>query len=215
VDVLLVDDDVRLAAALVTQLRRLGHTVTHVTTGAEALAARRPDIVLLDIGLPDRDGLSVCRALRRNGSDVGIIMLTARGEEHDRVAGLRGGADDYLVKPFSLAELAARVEAVGRRLGRRSTGPVVVGPLVVDRDRHEATVDGTRLDLTRTEFQLLAALASRAGTVVPRDQLIVEVWQTSWAGASRTLDTHLANLRAKLGDAVDVSTVRGVGFRLG
>jgi DNA-binding response OmpR family regulator len=214
VEILLVDDDARLAALLITQLRRAGHTVTYVTTAAEALAARPHDMVLLDVGLPDRDGMAVCRALRRE-SDVAIIMLTARGEEHDRVAGLRGGADDYLVKPFGVAELMARVEAVARRTGRRAAEPTTVGGLTIDRDRHEATLNGSRLDLTRKEFQLLSALAARAGAVVPRDLLIVEVWQTAWAGDSRTLDAHITNLRAKLGDAVELHTVRGVGYRLG
>ena len=214
VRVLLVDDDIRFAAALLTELRRFGYTVDHVATAAEALAAPPYDLVLLDLGLPDGDGLRVCRRLRSD-SDVAIIVLTARADERDRVAGLRTGADDYLVKPFGIAELQARVEAVMRRVRPRPAGVRTVGPVRIDLDRHQAYVADAPIDLTRKEFQLLGALTVVPGAVVTRDRLIAEVWQTAWRGASRTLDVHIATLRAKLGGAVDLETVRGVGYRLG
>ena len=212
--VLLVEDDLRFARALTAALHRFGYEVRHVTTGADAMAAGDGyDLVLLDLGLPDVDGLSVCRAVRRD-SDVAIIVLTARGDECDRVAGLRGGADDYLVKPFGVAELQARVEAVLRRARPRPAGTRAVGQLRVDLDQHQAYVGSTPVTLTRKEFQLLAVLAGDPGQVVRRDRLITEVWQTSWPGTSRTLDVHVATLRSKLLGAAQVENVRGVGYRL-
>jgi DNA-binding response OmpR family regulator len=212
--VLLVEDDLRFARALTATLHRFGYEVRHVTTGEDALAAGAGyDLVLLDLGLPDVDGLVVCRALRRD-SDVAIIVLTARGDERDRVAGLRGGADDYMVKPFGVAELQARVEAVLRRARPRPAGSRAVGRLSVDLDRHQAYVDAEPVALTRKEFHLLAVLAGEPGQVVKRDRLITEVWQTSWPGTSRTLDVHVATLRSKLMGAAQVENVRGVGYRL-
>ncbi|HWH00327.1 MAG TPA: response regulator transcription factor [Pilimelia sp.] len=212
-DVLLVEDDLRFATALTTALRRHGHRVRHVADGAAALAAPPCDAVLLDLGLPDLDGLDVCARLRER-SDVAIIMLTARGAERDRVAGLRCGADDYLVKPFGVAELQARLEAVLRRMRPRPAAACTVGRLTVDVDGRAASVDGAPVPLTRKEFEVLVALARQPGTVVPRERLLSEVWHTSWPGTGRTLDVHMATLRGKLGDAVLVETVRGVGYRL-
>lgn len=213
--VLLVEDDVRVAAALETALRQHGHDVLRAATAAEALSAAPVDLVLLDLGLPDRDGIEVCRELRAR-SDVAIIAVTARGEERDRVLGLRSGADDYIVKPFGMPELQARIEAVMRRALRaapvRST--VTVDGLMVDLDARRVTVDDREITLTRKEFELLAALCRRPGHAVTRQQLLAEVWRTTWHGSLHTLDVHVASLRGKLGDGGYVQTVRGVGYRL-
>ena len=213
--VLLVEDDVRVAGALETALRRRGYDLLRAHTAAEALAAPPVDLVLLDLGLPDGDGLEVCRELRRRG-DVAIIAVTARAEERDRIAGLRIGADDYVVKPFGMAELQARIDAVMRRAARSVArqGGVTVGALSIDLDAHRVTTDGTEISLTRKEYDLLAALARRAGAVVTRDQLLADVWQTTWVGSPHTVEVHVASLRGKLGDAGLIQTVRGVGYRL-
>ncbi|HEY8473821.1 MAG TPA: response regulator transcription factor [Natronosporangium sp.] len=211
--VLLVDDDIRFATALTAALRRSGYEVEHAATASAALAAPPCDLILLDVGLPDGDGIEVCRRLRQN-SDVAIIMLTARGEERSRVIGLRSGADDYVSKPFGFAELHARMEAVLRRVRPRPAGARTVGRLRVDLDKHQAYVDGRPLTLTRKEFQLLAILAAEPEVAVRRDRLLREVWQTSWRGVSRTLDVHMATLRQKIGDGARIETIRGVGYRL-
>jgi DNA-binding response OmpR family regulator len=211
--VLLVDDDTRFAGALTAALRRSGYEVDHAATAAAALAAHPGDLVLLDVGLPDGDGMDVCRRLRAQG-EVAIIMVTARGEERDRVAGLRGGADDYVVKPFGLAELRARIEAVLRRVRPRQSGPRVVGRLRIDLDRHEVCVGDRPVILTRKEFHLLTLLVTEPGTAVRRERLLTEVWHTSWRGASRTLDVHMATLRGKVGEGAQIETIRGVGYRI-
>jgi DNA-binding response OmpR family regulator len=211
--VLLVDDDTRFATALTAALRRSGYEVAHVPNATQALAAAPCDIVLLDIGLPDGDGVDVCRRLRER-SDVAIIMLTARGEERNRVIGLRSGADDYVSKPFGFAELQARIEAVMRRARPRPAGARTVGGLRVDLDRHLAYVNGEPLTLTRKEFQLLSILAAEPEVAVRRERLLREVWQTSWRGVSRTLDVHMATLRQKIGDSARIQTIRGVGYRI-
>jgi DNA-binding response OmpR family regulator len=212
--ILLVDDDNRFADALTSALRRQCFDVSRAATGAAALAAPAADLVLLDMGLPDMDGVEVCRKLRSAG-DGAIIAVTARGEERDRVIGLRSGADDYLVKPFGVAELRARIDAVMRRV-RPAIRPVVTaGPIRIDVARHTVTTaDGLPVTLTRKEFELLAALAWQPGLVVSRERLLLEVWDSVWPGAHRTLDVHIATLRAKLGDAKVVQTIRGVGYRL-
>jgi DNA-binding response OmpR family regulator len=213
--VLLVEDDVRVASALETALRLHGHVVHRATTGAEALNAAPVDLVLLDLGLPDRDGIEVCRELRAR-SDVAIIAVTARSEERDRVIGLRSGADDYIVKPFGMPELQARIEAVLRRTLRASPvrSTVTIDGLTVDLDARRVTVDDREISLTRKEFELLAALCRRPGHAVTRQQLLAEVWRTTWRGSLHTLDVHVASLRGKLGDGSYVQTVRGVGYRL-
>jgi len=213
--VLLVEDDVRVAGALETALRRRGYDLLRAGTAAEALAAPPVDLVLLDLGLPDRDGIEVCRELRRRG-DVAIIAVTARAEERDRIAGLRTGADDYVVKPFGMAELQARIDAVMRRAARSTLrqGGITVGALTIDFDAHRVTADGAEISLTRKEYDLLTALARRPGSVVTRDQLLADVWQTTWAGSPHTVEVHIASLRGKLGDPGLVQTVRGVGYRL-
>jgi DNA-binding response OmpR family regulator len=210
---LLIDHDLRLATALAAALRRTGYEVEHTRTAAAALTNPRWDLVLLELALPDEDGLELCRKLRSRG-DVAIVVLTGRSAERDRVAALRTGADDYIVKPFSFLELHARLEAVLRRVRPAVTSSVTVGPLWVDLRGHRAVVGSDQVDLTRKEFQLLAMLAREPGTVVHRDRMIAEVWPASWSTASRTLDVHIATLRSKLGGTVLVETVRGVGYRL-
>jgi DNA-binding response OmpR family regulator len=213
--ILLVEDEASIAEPLATGLRREGYEVEHAATGAAALEAQAADLVLLDLRLPDMDGLDVCRRLRASSS-VPIIVVTARGEEADRVVGLELGADDYVVKPFGLRELIARIRAVSRRAeGRGPTAaPLHVGALAVDERARRATLDGHVLELTPKEFELLAALAHDPGAAVSRRRLLEEVWQTTWLGSSKTIDVHVASLRRKLGDPGWIETVRGVGFRL-
>ncbi|MFI6236566.1 response regulator transcription factor [Micromonospora sp. NPDC050784] len=214
--VLLVEDDVRVSAALAGALRRHGYSVNCATTAEEALAAPSADLVLLDLGLPDRDGLEVCRRLRERHPHLSIIAVTARGEEHERVAGLRTGADDYVVKPFSMAELQARIEAVLRRAVRAARPPgdvVEVGSLRLDTAARQVSLNGREISLTRMEFEVLLTLANRPGVAVTREELLLAVWQTTFGGG-RTLEVHIAALRAKLGDPDVVRTVRGVGYRL-
>jgi two-component system response regulator RegX3 len=214
VRILLVEDEDSIAEPLVAGLRREGYDVERAATATAALAADPADLVLLDLRLPDGDGLDVCRVLRDRG-DTPIIVVTARGEESDRVVGLELGADDYVVKPFGLRELIARIRAVTRRTGGRAQhAPLQVGDLVVDERARLASVAGRELDLTPKEFDLLAALARDAGAAVSRRRLLEDVWQTTWYGSAKTIDVHVAALRRKLGDASLIETVRGVGFRL-
>jgi DNA-binding response OmpR family regulator len=215
VHILVVEDEDAIADPLVAGLRREGYDVSRVATGQGALDASPADLVLLDLRLPDLDGFDVCRQLRER-SRVPIIVVTARGEEADRVVGLELGADDYVVKPYGLRELIARIRAVTRRtaaLGGAS-GPLRVGGLEVDERARRVTLDGRGLELTPKEFELLAALARDPGAAVSRQRLLAEVWQTSWYGSSKTIDVHVAALRRKLGDPGWIETVRGVGFRL-
>ena len=213
--ILLVEDEDAIAEPLANGLRREGFAVERAATGAQALAASETDLVLLDLRLPDVDGLDVCRGLRER-SDVPIIMVSARGEESDRVVGLELGADDYIVKPFGLRELIARIRAVTRRTDSRARPRAVlhVGKLAIDERARKATVDDRKLDLTPKEFDLLATLASDAGAAISRRRLLEEVWNTTWYGSSKTIDVHVAALRRKLGDPGWIETVRGVGFRL-
>jgi DNA-binding response OmpR family regulator len=211
--ILLVDDNVRFAAALATALRRVGYEVDHAPDARTALGEVGYDLVLLDLGLPDQDGMEVCTKLHRRG-DAAIIVLSGRSDESSRIAGLRAGADDYLPKPFGFAELQARIEAVLRRVRPRPAGVLEVGDLTVDLDRREAVHRGELIDLTRKEFDLLAILATTLGTVQRRERLYLEVWNTCWRGTSRTLDVHMATLRSKVAHCVKVETVRGVGYRL-
>jgi len=216
VNILIVEDDDRVARALRSALVRHGYGVTLAGDAGSALAERAdpPALILLDLGLPDLDGVDLCRRLRGR-SDVPIIVVTARGDEGARVTGLRAGADDYVVKPFGIAELLARMEAVLRRTGTVApTTAVDVGDTHVDLARREVTVGGQEILLTRKEFDLLATLARRRGEVVARDELLAVVWDTAWVGSSRTLDVHVATLRAKLRRPAVIETVRGVGYRL-
>ncbi len=212
--VLVVEDEDAIAEPLAEGLRREGFDVTRAATGADALAADEADVVLLDLRLPDIDGLDVCRRLRERSS-VPIIVVTARGEEADRVVGLELGADDYVVKPFGLRELIARIRAVTRRVHERpADGPLLVGALEVDERARRVRLEGDELDLTPKEFDLLAALARDPGAAVSRRRLLEEVWDTTWYGSTKTIDVHVAALRRKLGDPGWIETVRGVGFRL-
>jgi two-component system, OmpR family, response regulator RegX3 len=212
---LVVEDEDAIAEPLVEGLQAEGFDVTRVATGQDALDAPPVDLVLLDVRLPDIDGFAVCRELRAR-SDVPIIMVTAKGEEIDRVVGLELGADDYVVKPFGLRELVARIRAVTRRTSGRSEqrDTVVVGDLEIDLPARRATMAGTELQLTLKEFDLLALLASEPGVVVERERILREVWNTTWYGSSKTVDVHVASLRKKLGDPTLIETVRGIGLRL-
>jgi DNA-binding response OmpR family regulator len=205
---------------MVEGLARYGFAVQWVATGAAALAAPRAEMVLLDLGLPDIDGIEVCRQLRRT-DDIPLIMLTARGDEADRVLGLELGADDYLAKPFSLRELVARMHAVGRRTRptagapqRDESGPPRLGVLTIDRRAREVRLRGRLVSLTPKEFDLLAHLAADPGAVVARRDILETVWEPNFFGRGKTLDFHVASLRRKLGDPAWVETCRGVGFRL-
>jgi DNA-binding response OmpR family regulator len=214
--VLLVEDDDAIAEPLAAGLARYGFRVDRARTGAEALAAPPHDVVLLDLGLPDMDGIDVCRRLR-DGSAVPIIVITARSEEVDRVLGLELGADDYVVKPFGFRELVARIRAVTRRAqpaAGAAEGPQQVGRLELDRRRRQVRLDGAEVTLTAKEFDLLVLLAEDPGAVCTRDQILEQVWDPHWFGPTKTLDVHVASLRRKLGDPGWIETVRGVGFRL-
>lgn len=208
----MVEDDPAVFEPLLEGLRRNGFDVSHVAYAAHVLgAAGDVDLVLLDLGLPDGDGLEVLRDLRRN-SDVPIIIASARGDETDRIVGLELGADDYVVKPFSVRELAARIRAVARR--RRVEPSLDAGRVMIDRSRRAVEVDGIRVDLTAKEFDLLAVLAEEPGRAVTRHELFSRVWDPVWIGTGKTLDVHVASLRKKLGDPTLIETVRNVGYRL-
>jgi DNA-binding response OmpR family regulator len=220
--VLLVEDDESIASPLVRGLEREGFSVEHTATGAAALESVRggdlADVVLLDLGLPDVDGFDLCRALRAD-SDVPIIVVTARGDEVDRVVGLELGADDYVVKPFGLRELVARIRAVARRAvprgeGGKSDSGARSSGLAVDRRTRRVTLDASEIALTPKEFDLLALLARDPGAVCSRQHILDEVWDPHWYGPTKTLDVHVASLRRKLGDPSWIETVRGVGYRL-
>ena len=221
--VLLIEDEASISEPLIDALTAMGFDATLAENGADGLARaaeQTPDIVLLDLGLPDMDGRDVCRTLRTTSS-VPIIMLTARGLEVDRVVGLELGADDYVVKPFSVAELAARMRAVLRRAApadaaNKATG-ITIGPVHLDERTWTVTLDGEPVTLARREFELLRLLMQNAGTVLTRERLMEEVWDTNWFGPTKTLDVHVSALRRKIADDPQhpryIHTVRGVGFR--
>jgi DNA-binding response OmpR family regulator len=215
--ILVVEDDDGIAEPLEEGLVREGFEVERVSTGAAALAASTPDVVLLDLGLPDVDGYSVCRQMRARSS-VPILVVTAKGAEVDRVIGLELGADDYIVKPFGLRELVARIRAVLRRTNELPVGDnqvQVLGGLVVDRRTRRVLVHGEEVTLSPKEFDLLALLAVDPGAVVTRQTILEEVWDPHWYGPTKTVDVHVASLRRKLGHPEWVETVRRVGLRLG
>ena len=216
--VLVVEDERAIADLLGMYLRRDGFGVEVVGTGPDALAATRrlhPVALILDVGLPGMDGTQVCQTLRAEGNAVPILFCTARDDEIDRVVGLEMGGDDYITKPFSPREVVARVKAVLRRAaGTPDDGerPLVLGAVEVNRARHRVTVSGEPVELTATEFDLLAYLMERPGRVITRDQLLSAVWGYSAAAGTRTVDVHVAQVRAKLGAASPIRTVRGVGY---
>ncbi|MEU8519334.1 response regulator transcription factor [Streptomyces sp. NBC_01216] len=226
---LLVEDDDHVAAALSAVLARHGFTVTHARSGEEALQAVLPaahgdrpsyGVVLLDLGLPDQDGYQVCGRIRQLTATP-VIMVTARADVRSRIHGLNLGADDYVVKPYDTGELLARIHAVSRRTtnGEEATAaaeevPLRLGAVTVELATRRVSVDGAPVQLTRKEFDLLALLAQRPGVVFRREQIISEVWRTSWEGTGRTLEVHVASLRSKLRTPALIETVRGVGYRL-
>jgi DNA-binding response OmpR family regulator len=217
--ILVVDDDEAISAGLTRVLESQGYFVRRLDRGAGAVAAAKPDIelVVLDLGLPDIDGIDVCRKLRKARPELAILILSARDEELDVVAGLDAGADDYLVKPFRLSELLARVRANLRRTSEPSDGevaePLQVGELTVDTAARRAWRGEEELALRPKEFDLLDLLAREAGRAVTRDRIMREVWDTDWLGSTKTLDTHVLSLRQKLGPEA-ITTLRGIGYRL-
>jgi two-component system, OmpR family, response regulator RegX3 len=221
--ILLVEDESSITEPLGEALRREGFDMHVAGTAAGALESAgrmKPDLILLDVGLPDGSGFDVCREIRRD-SQVPIIMLTARGEEADRIVGLELGADDYVVKPFSAREVVARVRAVLRRTSTTPSpaadGALEVGDVSLDPATRKVTRAGELVELTRKEFDLLQLLMAKAGQVITRERLIDEVWDMNWFGSTKTLDVHVSGLRKKLGDDTAspryIHTVRGVGFR--
>lgn len=213
VRVLVVEDDEGIGTALVRGLQREGYDAERAATVAEAERAATADVVILDLGLPDGDGLSLCRTLRARSSTA-IVVVTARGEESDRVAALDAGADDYVVKPFGFAELFARVRAVLRRT-RPAEDVLTYGPLSIDTRAHRVLVDGEVVALTPKEFDVLECLASDPGRVFSRQEMFARAWGGHWYGPTKVLDVHIASLRRKLGRPELIETVYGRGFRLG
>jgi DNA-binding response OmpR family regulator len=216
--VVVVEDDEGIGASLLRALTAQGNDVDWARTAAEALELTVPTtaLVVLDLGLPDQDGLEVCRQLRARSPSPQVLVLTARAEEADIVLGLDAGADDYLTKPFGLAELLARVRACTRRYDSISDQLDVNG-VVIDVDAHTVHIEGALVELRPKEFDLLVALARNAGRVVTRERLLEEVWDEHWFGSTKTLDIHIWALRRKLdapGATSRISTVRGVGYRM-
>ena len=215
--IVVVDDEANIADLVGLYLEREGFRVMKAATGADGLAAfnqHRPRLVILDVGLPDLDGLEVCKRIRAT-SQIPVIFLTARDGEIDRILGLELGGDDYLTKPFSPAELVARVKAVLRRTDGAPTPEVVqANNVTVDTGRREVRIGDTVIDCTTKEFDLLRYLAERPGLALSRQQILDGVWGYDWFGDPRTVDVHIAQVRKKVGDAVEIKTVRGVGYRL-
>ena len=215
--ILLVEDDDAIATSLARVLAAEGHVVDRQASGAGALRSalrQPPDLALLDLGLPDQDGIEVCRRLRAALPGLTIVILTARSEEIDVVLGLDAGADDYLTKPFRLSELLARVRAHLRRAAPAPDGPQT---LRLDRQSRRVWWGGQELDLRQKEYDLLALLEEHAGRVLTRDRIMREVWDENWFGPTKTLDMHITRLRQKLGEhgtADPITTLRGVGYRL-
>lgn len=218
VKVLLVEDDGSIAQSVIASLTTAGLEVTHVDTGQGAIdsvAPVNPDVILMDLGLPDMDGLDASKIIRESSS-VPIIIVSARGDELDRVLGLELGADDYVVKPFSQRELLARIRAVTRRgVEATTTDPVTFGTarLAIDERAHTVALDGDEVALTAKEFDLLAYLAAEPNVVFRRNDILEHVWDTNWFGTTKTLDAHIASIRKKLGSPDWIQAVRGVGFK--
>jgi DNA-binding response OmpR family regulator len=217
--ILIVEDDERIGATLLRALIGSGYEGRWERTGEQGVETARewrPDLILLDLGLPDRDGLDVCRQLHRDDATVDIIILTARDQELDVVVGLDAGAVDYITKPFKLAELLARIRAQLRRTQPRSTAPAVLGDLRIEAQARRVWLRGEELELRAKEYDLLARLLADAGGVVLRETLMNDVWDENWFGSTKTLDFHIAALRRKIDsdrDTSRITTLRGVGYR--
>jgi DNA-binding response OmpR family regulator len=219
--ILVVEDDVDIAALLAHYLEKAGHRVERITSGTEVLPKLRKggaDLVILDLMLPGMDGLVVCQAMRADPAiaSIPIIMLTARGEESDRISGLELGADDYVTKPFSPKEVVARVTALLRRAGRTATaGPQHYGRITIDADRHTVALDGEGVKLTAKEFLLLQYLLQHKGRVLSRDLLLSDVWGYNYTGGTRTVDVHIRRLREKLPPLSEsIETIKQFGYKL-
>mgnify|MGYP000420326765 CR=1 FL=1 len=222
--ILLVEDDPAVAAGVIDGLG-VGFSITHVQTGQGALESfwrDEPDLILLDLGLPDMDGTDVCRSIRTHSSTP-IIVLSARGDEIDRVLTLEMGADDFMVKPFGMRELIARIRAVGRRSAPGGTAPAegaapnerIIHGLTIDMRTQRCLLNGEEIHLTPKEFELVVYLSEDPGAVYRRQDILHDVWDTNWYGTTKTLDAHVAAIRKKLGSAGWIESVRGVGFRFG
>lgn len=221
--ILIVEDDDRVADALEAFLSRSGYATVRAVDGAQALELVGSDtaVVLLDLGLPDMDGVDVCRRIRAQ-SGVPMIIATARSDVQERIRGLRAGADDFVVKPYDVRELLARIEAVTRRLhpldalapGSADRALLEVDGVSIDLVARRVLVDGDPVELTRKEFDIIAALARYPGVAVPRERLIREVWNTDWQSFARSLEVHVASIRRKIGRSSLIETIRGVGYRL-
>jgi two-component system, OmpR family, response regulator RegX3 len=218
---LVVEDDQRIAEPLIEGLERVGFETRHVTTGAAALEMTEVDLVLLDLGLPDMDGLDVLRALRSKGN-IPIVVISARTDDVDRIVGLEIGADDYVTKPFVMRELVARIRTVLRRTvaaaeiisAKVEELPQVIAGLVIDRRKRKVTANGDLVILAPKEFDLLVYLADDLDFVRTRSSILEHVWDEHWWGSTKTLDVHIAALRRKLGTSCSIETIRGVGYRL-
>lgn len=214
---MVVEDDPEIGGSVLTALGANGYAAELFASGAAASAAlesERPDLVLLDVGLPDIDGITLCRWLRQRYRSLPIVLLTARDAEIDVVVGLDAGATDYVTKPFSMTVLLARLRAHLRTNAPDADSPFEVGRLAVDPAAYLARIDGQSVDLRPREFELLVLLGREAGRVVTRERILAEVWDQHWEGSSKTLDMHVMALRRKAGEAIEITTVRGIGYRL-
>ncbi|MFF7637014.1 response regulator transcription factor [Kitasatospora sp. NPDC008050] len=214
---LVVESDVQAAGSLVRGLRRHGYQADSVDTGTKALQEyRNADLILMDLDLPDLDGIEVCRIIR-SVCNTAIIVVTARDSALERVLGLQAGSDDYVTKPYCFPELMARIEAVMRRVHPQgpAAGDIINDPLSITLNTREVRLDNRRIDVTRKEFDLLYLLASQPESIISRRQIMTQVWEDSRSQPGRTIDTHVSSLRSKLGSSSWITTVRGVGFRLG
>ncbi len=216
--ILVVEDDELIAASLVRALTAHGYEAQRAANGADALSMFAPfDLVVLDLGLPDMDGVEVCKAIRAVDPILPIVMLTARQDEIDVVIGLDAGAVDYMTKPFGLAEFLARLRAQLRRTDSNTASSIEVGDVIVDPASRRAWHGGVEMELRAKEFDLLVLLTSEAGRAIARDRIMTEVWDEHWFGSTKTLDVHLASLRRKLGEEPGqqsrISTLRGIGYR--
>jgi DNA-binding response OmpR family regulator len=214
--ILLVEDDLSLADSLTTALRREGFTTNHVASGKAALLAaetERPELVILDLGLPDMDGLDVLKQLHQGKNPLLVLVLTARNTTEDKVSGLNLGADDYLAKPFEMSELFARLRALQRRIATVQTTDISIGPVTLNTLAHEVSVDGKVVEMTRREFMLLKALMENPGRVLSRDKLESRLYGWGEELASNSIEVHIHNLRKKITPGF-IKTIRGIGYTI-